>query len=135
MTDLIYTLIQLGHNFGALAVTGIPVAALARESAGGTFSRRLSWWLVAAWALQAASGSGFALASWKLKGALPEVEGIALAALIVKIAATVLGLGLATIAAARSSRWTASGRRTIYHLEIVVALVPLAAAAFLRWYL
>ncbi|MEO8505034.1 MAG: hypothetical protein ABI609_14135 [Acidobacteriota bacterium] len=135
MTDLIYALIQLGHNFGALAVTGIPVAALAREGVDGRYSRRLMLWLVAAWALQVASGSGFALASWTLKGALPEVEGIALVALSVKIGATVIGLGTAIVVAARAGRWTAPGRRTMYQFEIVVALVPLAAAAFLRWYL
>lgn len=135
MTDLVYALIQLGHNLGAIAVAGIPVAALAEERSGPPASRRLLFWLVAAWALQAASGGGFALASLGLKGALPEVQGVALAALVVKIGATVLGLGAAVFAAAHADGWPAEKRRRFFRLELVAALVPLAAAAFLRWYL
>lgn len=138
MTDLIYALIQLGHNLGAVAVAGIPVAALVGERLETPTSRRLLLGLAVAWGVQAASGAGFALASLGLKGALPEVQGIALAALSVKIAATVLGLGAAALTAWRARTWNnraAAARRRFFRFELIVALVAFVAAAFLRWYL
>ena len=70
MTDLVYALVQLVHNLGAVAVVGGPAAALALAPPDGVARRRLAIAVLLAWALQAATGAGFALASWGLKGAL-----------------------------------------------------------------
>src|SRR5690349_18769991 len=98
MTDLVYALLQLLHNLGAAAVVGVPLVALTRESCGVPPSRRLAALLVAAWIVPAATGVGFGIASLRLKGQLPEIEGVALAALAVKIGGTAVGLTTAALA-------------------------------------
>ena len=139
MTELVYALVQAVHNLGAVAVVACPVLALAsprrgegRREAG---DRRLAWILLAAWGLQAASGGGFAAASYGLKGALPEVTGVALAALVVKISATAVGFTLG--AALLRVRRLAGGRprAVAWGLALGLALSALTAAAPLRWYL
>lgn len=134
MTDLVYALVQLVHNLGAVAVAGGPAAALALAAPGSAARRRLAWTVLLAWALQAASGAGFALASWTLKGALPEIEGVALAALAVKLAATAGGLVLGVLLL-RARGWSPRGERRAWAASLTLAAAALSAAAFLRWYL
>jgi len=138
VTDLVYALVQLVHNLGAVAVAGGPAAALAflppSGPLGGMARRRIAWTVLLAWALQAATGAGFALASWKLKGALPEVEGVARAALAVKLAATAGGIVLGALLARRGA-WSPRGERAAWAASLAMAAAALSAAAFLRWYL
>ena len=135
MTELVYTLVQAVHNLGAVAVVASPAVALGLRGRGEISERRLAWILLAAWGLQAASGAGFAAASYGLKGALPEVTGVALAALVIKMAATVAGFTLG--AALLRARRLASGRprAVAWGLALGLAISALTAAAPLRWYL
>ena len=135
MTELVYALVQAVHNLGAVAVVASPAGALAFRARGAAIERRLAWTLLLAWGLQALSGAGFALASYGLKGQLPEVTGVALGALAVKLAATAGGFGLAVallwlrpLAAPRS-------RALAWGVCLGLALAALTAAAPLRWYL
>jgi hypothetical protein len=138
MTELVYALVQAVHNLGAVAVVASPAGALALRARGRTLSipeRRLAWMLLLAWGLQALSGAGFALASYGLKGQLPEVTGVALGALVVKVAATAGGFALAAallwlrpLAAPRS-------RAAAWGVCLGLALAALTAASPLRWYL
>lgn len=134
MTDLVYALVQLVHNLGAVAVVGGPAAVLALAPRG-TARRRLALAVLLAWALQAATGAGFALVSWELKGQLPEVTGIALAALAIKVAATAAGCALAAVILRRGIRWSPRGRGAAWAASLGLAASALTAAAFLRWYL
>jgi len=138
MTELVYALVQAVHNLGAVAVVASPAVALGtrgRGERGESNESRLAWILLAAWGLQAASGAGFAAASYGLKGALPEVTGVALAALVIKMAATAAGFSLG--AALLRVRRLASGRHraVAWGLALGLALAALLAAAPLRWYL
>jgi hypothetical protein len=138
MIELIYTLVQAGHNLGAVAVVASPAVALGLRGRGERpelNERRLAWLLLAAWGLQAASGAGFAAASYGLKGALPEVTGVALAALVVKMAATAAGFTLGAVLL--WARRLAGGRprAVAWGLGLVLAVAALTAAAPLRWYL
>lgn len=138
MTELVYALVQAVHNLGAVAVVASPAVALGSRGRGEraeSSERRLAWILLAAWGLQAASGAGFAAASYGLKGALPEVTGVALAALVIKMAATAAGFTLG--AALLRVRRLASGRprAVAWGLALGLALAALTAAAPLRWYL
>lgn len=135
MIELVYTLVQAVHNLGAVAVVASPAVALGLSGRGEGNQRLLAWILLAAWGLQAASGAGFAAASYGLKGALPEVEGVALAALVVKMAATASGVTLG--AALLRARRLASGRprAMAWGLALGLAIAALLAAAPLRWYL
>jgi hypothetical protein len=135
MTELVYALVQAVHNLGAVAVVASPAVALGSRGRGESGERRLAWVLLAAWGLQAASGAGFAAASYGLKGALPEVTGVALAALVVKMAATAAGLTLGALLL--WARRLASGRprAVAWTLGLGLAVAALTAAAPLRWYL
>jgi hypothetical protein len=135
MTELVYALVQAIHNLGAVAVVASPAGALAFRATGKAVERRLAWILLLAWGLQALSGAGFALASYGLKGQLPEVTGVALGALVVKLAATAGGFAIAAallwlrpLAAPRS-------RAVAWGVGLGLALAALTAASPLRWYL
>lgn len=131
--NLAYALTQLLHNFGAVAVVGAPAFAL---GAGATLAteRRLARFLGAGWALQIASGAGFGAVSYYYYGLLPDIHGIAVAALYLKIACAVAGLAAALGLRACADRWSAARRRLAWRVLFLLGAVALAAAAFLRWF-
>src|SRR5258705_815594 len=135
MTDLVYALLQLVHNLGAAAVVGLPLVVLTLESRGEPPSRRLAALLVAAWIVPAATGIGFGVASLRLKGQLPEIQGVALGALAVKLGGTAVGLATAALGFLRGATWSRAAWRRAAWTGLAAALMPLGAAAFLRWYL
>jgi len=87
------------------------------------------------WFIQGASGAGFAATSYLLKGALPEATGIALAALLVKIASTILGCTGAALIWKKAKSRRIGTKIILWQSLVVAAFVALGAAAFLRWYL
>jgi len=133
VSDLPYALVQVVHNLGAAGVVAPPVGAL-WLSRGGAPSRRLAWLSTASWALQALTGAGFAAVSWLGKGALPEVEGVALQALAVKVACTLVGVSAGAILLRLRSA-TGAPSRWLWATSLAAALGALFGAAFLRWYL
>jgi hypothetical protein len=135
VTDLVYTLVQLLHNLGAVAVVGGPAAALTLAPPAGPLRRRLALAVLLAWALQAATGAGFALASWRLKGALPEIAGVALAALAIKLAATAGGIVLGAFLLRSRRGGSPRAERAAWAASLALAVAAISAAAFLRWYL
>jgi hypothetical protein len=135
MTELVYALVQAVHNLGAVAVVASPAVALGFRNQDGALERRLAWTLLLAWGLQAASGAGFAATSYGFKGQLPEIAGIALAALAVKLAATAGGFGLAAGLLWVHPLSSRRSRAIAWSVCLGLAVVALMAAAPLRWYL
>lgn len=135
MGNLLYTCVQLVHNLGAVAVVGSPAAALWAGNNHETGRRRLAWLMALGWAAQGASGAGFGLTSFYLKGQIPEITGVALAALLIKISCVLIGISLAAINLRMGSRWSPIGRRRLMGAMLALAVTALSAAAFLRWYL
>lgn len=92
-----YALVQVAHNFGAVAVVGGPLFMLwpARPPPAFHVRRRLLALVLAGWALQAASGAAFGATSYWWYGALPDIHGPAVAALLVKVGCAVAGFLLA----------------------------------------
>jgi hypothetical protein len=83
--NLAYALVQLAHNFGAVAVTGGAVAGWLRQRHGLAPAAGLIWLVLAGWLLQAASGASFGLISFAWYGQFPDLHGIAVAALMIKL--------------------------------------------------
>lgn len=132
LQNLAYALTQVAHNFGAVTVVAAPVYAVMRGVE--TNARALLITTLVGWGLQIMSGILFGLVSLFYYGQLPDISGIAIKALIVKVACAVL----ASIVVILSLRWnTFSTKRTrILKWWLLTALgcVALTAAAFLRWY-
>ena len=129
--NIVYGGVQIAHNFGAAAVTGLPIAALWIEPARPTL-RKMAGLALCAWLLQAASGAGFGTVSYFMEGELPEIHHIALAALCVKIGCAALAVTLLTVHFVKRTAPApcAQVRRDL----AVLGVTALTSAAVLRWF-
>ena len=132
--NLAYALVQLVHNFGAVAVVGGAFAAcwLARETPAT--QRRLAWLVLGGSLAQAASRAGSGANSYHLYGQFPDIHAIARTALLLKIACAAGGILLAAGYLRRAADWLPEGRVMIWSLLLVLSVTALASAAFLRWF-
>lgn len=128
--NLIYSAVQVAHNFGAAAVVGGPFTALLWVRQAET-RRQIAWLVMLGWLTQVLSGAGFGLTSLHFYEKLPEVGGVALGALVIKIicAFTAMGLGGAYLL----RRWD-EGRDRFWYLEGGLGVTALIAAGLLRWF-
>jgi hypothetical protein len=131
--NLAYALIQVIHNFGAAAVVGGAVAACWPVRAEPN-RRRLAWLVLAGWATQAASGAGFGTISYAYYGQFPDIHGIAVAALGVKMSCAAAGFALAAAYLRLEGGWSERGRSAAWLVLVALAATALTAAAFLRWF-
>jgi hypothetical protein len=134
MENLTYTIVQILHNFGAVTVVGSPIAGwwLERKNLA---VHRLTLLALLGWMAQGATGIGFALTSYTFKGAIPEVTGIALAALLIKVFATLIGFVAAILIFKKGRQWQSRTRIRTWQSMLFLSLSALTAAGFLRWYL
>jgi hypothetical protein len=135
MGNFLYTCVQLVHNFGAVTVVGSPAVALWLGNDHAATQRRLVWLMAIGWAAQGASGAGFGITSLYLKGHIPDVTGIALAALVIKIACALTGFVLAAVSLRAGSNWSSRSQFRLRQIMLGLAVTALSAAAVLRWYL
>jgi len=133
--DLAYALNQVVHNFGAVAVTA--------GAAGGRWSHRAvpaqgrrsyAWLTLGGWAAQGSSGAAFGAISYASYGQFPDIHGIAIVALSVKIACAVFGFALSAWYLAREALWSEEQRHRAWTALLSFGAVALCAAAFLRWF-
>lgn len=128
--NLAYAATQIVHNFGAVAVVGGAACALAWRDA--TVQHRLAWIVLIGWATQAASGATFGAISFYHYGKFPDIHGIAVAALGVKMACAAFGFTLAawqlfahpSVASSRHGWLALCG----------LGALALSSAAVLRWF-
>ena len=133
--DLGYALTQVVHNLGAVSVTGGAAAArYLNFSEPHAAQRRLVWLVLAGWAAQGASGMAFGAVSYASYGRLPDIHGIAIGALILKMVCAAAGFSLGVLYLVRASGWSAARRRDAWSALFGFALTALTAAAFLRWF-
>lgn len=134
MQNLVYALIQIVHNFGAVAIVGLAASGVWRPYAIGLVERQLALWLAVAWAVQAMAGAAFGAASFTFYGQLPDIHGVALAALGVKVICTVLGFILALRHLLRRRGGTNAAQHLFWKSSFVLSVIALSGAAFLRWF-
>ena len=145
MADFLYACIQRGHNLGAAAVVGSPAVAAwlvgssrragnDRPAASPSIRHRLAWFTLIAWSTQVVSGAGFGTTTYLLKHELPDLTGIGLAALSIKISCAVISLILALIYLRSGARWTDRMQLLTWRALFLFGLAALMSAAFLRWY-
>lgn len=132
--NLAYALTQVLHNFGAVAVVGSGAFALWTPALPSVREKRLARLVGLGWAVQIASGAGFGAVSYYYYGRLPEIHGVAVAALAIKVACATAGVALALLLQSGGERWPETRRRLSWRALAVLAATALAAAAFLRWF-
>jgi hypothetical protein len=133
--DLGYALTQVVHNLGAVTVTGGAAAVCGLKLADPqAVQRRVARWVLGGWAAQGASGLGFGAISYASYGHFPDIHGIAIGALFLKMTCAAAGFSLAALYRAREQNWTAPARRRAWTAQLALALTALTAAAFLRWF-
>jgi hypothetical protein len=130
--NLGYSAIQVVHNFGAVATVGGSIIAVQmREEA---LRRRLAHLVLFGWVAQAASGASFGLVTYYYYQHLPDISGIAVDALSIKMICASLGILLLMTYLWQSERWTDLTRSKVWISSAALAITAISAAAFLRWF-
>ena len=130
--NLAYAIIQVAHNFGAVATTGGSLAAV--KFRGMDTRKLLARVALAGWGTQALSGATFGAVSYYFYGQFPDIAGIAVAALFIKMACAATGFLLMATYLLRSNNWTTARINSAWVASSVLAVTALSAAAFLRWF-
>lgn len=128
--NLAYSITQLVHNFGAVAVVGGAACALAWRDVD--VQHRLAWLVLIGWLTQAASGATFGAISFYYYAKLPDIHGIAVDALIIKVICAALGFTLA--ARLLFAHLAEVSRRYIWFALCGLGALALSSAAVLRWF-
>ena len=134
MQNFIYALIQVIHNFGAATVVGTAASALWLVRGDAAVQHRLALLAAVAWAVQAASGASFGATTYYFEGHLPDIHGIAVDALLVKIICAVAGFILAVTYVRSDSGWAKDRQLLAWRVLLATGIVALCSAAFLRWF-
>jgi hypothetical protein len=134
LQDLSYAAIQVVHNFGAVAVVGSAVCALWLGPGLARMRKPLAWVMLVGWAAQAASGGAFGGVSWLYYGRFPDIHGIAIAALLIKMACVAAGFMLVAAYLYRGNGWSERAQQATWRALATLAMTALTAAAFLRWF-
>ncbi|HAL40116.1 MAG TPA: hypothetical protein DCP03_19220 [Polaromonas sp.] len=132
LQSLSYAAIQIVHNFGAVAVVGSAFLALWPGLVG--MRKPLAWIMLAGWVAQAASGGAFGGVSWLYYGRFPDIHGIAVAALLIKMACAAAGFMLAAAYIHSGIGWSERAQQVSWRALASLAATALTAAAFLRWF-
>ena len=130
--NLDYAIVQVAHNFGAVAVVaGSLIAVKFRDV---DTRRKMAWLVLSGWGTQAASGAAFGAVSYYFYHQFPNIEGVAAVALAIKMACVAVSFLLLTVYLLRSQNWTAGKINGTWMASSAFAAIALAAAAFLRWF-
>ncbi|MBZ0070342.1 MAG: hypothetical protein WCY26_02040 [Thiohalobacteraceae bacterium] len=134
LQNLAYALTQVAHNFGAVAVVGGAVYGGWPRPEPLARPRSTIRLVLAGWLLQVVSGAGFGTISFAYYGQFPDLHGIAVVALLIKIVCAALGITLA-IVMLRTQRTRLDRRQGVAWAEqALLGVTALTAAAFLRWF-
>jgi hypothetical protein len=134
MLNLIYAVIQLIHNLGAATIIAAPALGWHGKLNEPATARRYAAITALGWTTQIVSGAGFGIVSHYIKGQLPEIGGVALIALFIKVACALGGLITATVIL-RTAAQGDNANPDLWAAMLVLGVTALSAAAFLRWYL
>lgn len=134
MQNFIYALIQVIHNFGAATVVGTAASALWLVRGNAAVQHRLALLAAVVWAVQAASGALFGITTFYFEGHLPDIHGVAVDALLVKIFCAIVGFILAVTYVKSHSGWSKDKQLLAWRVLLATGGVALGSAAFLRWF-
>ncbi len=130
--NLSYSVIQVAHNFGAVATVGGSV--IATQLRDNVMRQRLAHLVLIGWVTQAVSGATFGMVTYYYYHQLPDISGVAVGALGIKMVCAALGILLLTTYLWQSQRWNEQRKNKAWISSSVLAIAAISAAAFLRWF-
>ena len=134
MQNFTYALIQVFHNFGAVTVVGTAASALWLVRGNAAVQHRLGLLIALVWAVQVATGMLFGISTFYFEGHLPDIHGIAVAALLIKIGCALAGFILAVAYVKWNAGWTVTKQLLAWRTLLMLGGLALGSAAFLRWF-
>jgi hypothetical protein len=130
--NLSYAVVQILHNFGAVSTVAGSLAAI--RVAGADVKNKLAWLVFAGWGIQALSGAAFGLISFLFYHQFPDIAGIALTSLVIKILCVATGFLLLAAYLLRAKNWSDAARNYVWISSAMLAVIAISLAAFLRWF-
>jgi hypothetical protein len=130
--NLGYSVIQVVHNFGAVAAVGGSIVATRLRD--NVTRRRLALLVLIGWLTQAVSGATFGMVTYYYYRHFPDISGIAVDALGIKMACATLGILLLSAYLWRNAHWSVQGKNAVWISSSALAITAISAAAFLRWF-
>jgi hypothetical protein len=130
--NLSYSVIQVAHNLGAVATVG--GSLIATRLHDEAMRRRLTHLVLFGWVTQAASGASFGMVTYYFYKQLPDISGIAVYALGIKMVCATLGILLLATYLWQSHLWTEHRKNLAWLSSSALAITAISAAAFLRWF-
>jgi len=134
LQDLGYAVVQVVHNFGATTVVGGAAFMLYMAPQPASLQRKFAWLVGFGWGTQALSGMAFGTISYYNYGRFPDLHGIAIAALIVKMLCAMSGLAMVALYLHYADGWADRQRHIAWQILFALGATALTAAAFLRWF-
>ena len=134
LQDLGYAIVQVVHNFGAAAVVGGAAFMLYMAPQPALMQRKFIWLAGFGWSAQALTGMAFGTISYYYYGKFPDIHGIAIAALVVKMLCAVSGLTMVALYLRYADGWADRQRHIAWQILFALGATALTAAAFLRWF-
>jgi hypothetical protein len=130
--NLIYSVVQVAHNLGAVATVGGSLVAF--KTSSEDTRRKLAWLALSGWGTQAASGAAFGAVSFYFYHQFPDISGIAANALAIKMGCAALGFIILATYLYCSKEWTLSEKNSVWLASSLLAITALCSAAFLHWF-
>ncbi len=96
--------------------------------------RNFAWLVGFGWGTQALSGMAFGAISHYYYGTFPDIHGIAIPAMIVKMLCAVSGLAMVALYLRYAEGWADRQRHIAWQILFALGATALTAAAFLRWF-
>jgi len=100
----------------------------------GAIQRKFAWLVGFGWSTQALSGMAFGAISYYYYGSFPDIHGIAIAALAVKMLCTASGLLLVALYLRYAGNWPDQRHHNAWQILFTLGVIALTSAAFLRWF-
>ncbi|MEO6960085.1 MAG: hypothetical protein ABI228_06110 [Burkholderiaceae bacterium] len=132
LQNLAYALTQVAHNFGAVTVVAGPLYVLIVSQSRR--ERGALWLTLSGWAVQIASGALFGIVSFYSYGQLPDIHGIAVAALLIKMACAITAVVLIAVSLRARDRYSDRRAAVTWRALAALGITAITAAAFLRWF-
>lgn len=130
--NMSYSVVQVVHNLGAVLAVGGSLSAVVLKKVED--QKKLAWIALTGWGVQGLSGATFGVVSYFFYHRFPEIAGIAVYALVIKIICTAVAVVLLLSNLIKGPDWPNGKKNYVMMTSFMLAIIALSAAAILRWF-